>query len=51
MNNKIIQIIAAVLIFAAGYGTHAWLHTCPQPEKSEPTVGTETTTETKTEIV
>lgn len=51
MNNKIIQIIAAVLIFAAGYGTHAWLHTCPEPEKSAPTVGADTTTETKTEIV
>ena len=51
MNNKIIQIIAAVLIFAAGYGTNAWLHTCPEPEKSAPTVGADTTTETKTEIV
>lgn len=45
------NIIVAVICVVIGYCIHWALHTCPEPEKSEPTVGTETTTETKTEIV
>ena len=51
MKSKLMQIIAAVLIFAAGYATHWALHTCPEVKQTAPTVDTTATTETKTEIV
>ena len=51
MKNKLMQIIAPVLIFAAGYATHWALHTCPEVKQTAPTVDTTATTETKTEIV
>lgn len=45
------NIIVALICVVIGYCIHWALHTCPEPEKSAPTVGADTTTETKTEIV
>lgn len=51
MKDRLIQIIAAALLFAAGWAAHSWLHECPTASTCAPTVETETKTETKTEIV
>lgn len=34
---KILRIVAAVLLFAAGYAVRAWTHTCPTPTPEEKT--------------
>lgn len=51
MRERLVQIIAAALLFAAGWAAHDWLHECPKPADTAPNVETETKTETKTEIV
>lgn len=30
--SEVMQQVTAVILFAAGYAVHGWLHTCPEPE-------------------
>lgn len=40
MKDRLFQIIAAALLFAAGWASHAWLHECPKPADTAPKVET-----------